>query len=882
MNASEWSRVRAAFERALELPEAGRSASLDRALGDHPELLAAAQRLLDADRQAGGFLTPPGPTTLAAAATVLIGPRTGDRFGPFELLRVIGEGGMGTVFEARQDVPSRSVALKLMRSGLGSEDARRRFRDEIEMLGRLEHPGIARVLAGGVEGVQPWFAMELLEDAQPVTTWVRSRGLPLRARLELFAAVVDAIAHAHRRGVIHCDLKPANILVDRHGRAKVIDFGIARAAVGTDAGEDVGMFGTLLYMSPERLAGAAADADVRSDVWGLGVVLFEILAGRPPFAIDGSSVASAQAAIAAGAPRPSALADLPVELDWIVQRALERDRERRYPSADALREDLRRFAGDQSLLAAPPSAVYRLRKLVRRHRAASVATIAAVVIALAAFVAVTTALVRTRRAEASEREGKEVARASATRAEAALSFLLDVFGTAAPGSSAKGRDLTMAEGLAIAAADFDRRFEDEPEIRMALGRAIGLAYLALGDLEPAEHHLRGALALYERHAGGDAAITAELRLDLVSLLTEHGDLDDALRELGLAEAVLARHADHRAGLTARVQRGRLLLRSGARDEAVAALRDAVVAFDRAGPGSERDALIATNLLAGALHERGELDAALPLYDRALHGLARLKGEEHPDTLAAMSNYALLLFSRRPSAESVAVLERVLTVRERVLGPEHFETLMVLASLGSQAYMLGDRATAATRWELALQRASTSLPREHPIRVSLLSNLAALRRDEGEFERAESLQREVLALRREQLGDDHEQARLAQIGLAEVLRFAGRFDEARAEYEACLTAVRAAEPEQVPNTYRCLLGLGRVAAAQQDFAAAETALIACRELYDRAVARLAVKSMLLRPERELLSLYEAWGRSGEAARYRKIVDDPRYEERAGMR
>ncbi len=375
-------RVRAAFEAALEAPAGQRQRLVEEALADAPALLAEARAMLRGHASGADFLQPPTDDTLAGAARnaaqgAALAP--GARIGDFELVRPIGSGGMGEVWEARQRSPERRVALKIMRSGFGSERSRRRFQEESEVLARLSHPSIAQVLASGVlstaefDSERPWFAMELIEASQPLTRYAAGRSLA--RRLELLRQTCDAVHHGHVRGIVHRDLKPDNVLVDAEGRVKVIDFGIARdaeqdaARASLTAGGE--LLGTLAYMAPEQVRGDRDRVDVRTDVHALGLLLYELLTGRPPWRTELHRWTELAHEIQErDAPPPSRLRpELSRELDWIVARALAKDPERRYPSAQALSEELRRFLGHQPLMAGPESAAYQALKFARRHRA---------------------------------------------------------------------------------------------------------------------------------------------------------------------------------------------------------------------------------------------------------------------------------------------------------------------------------------------------------------------------------------------------------------------------------------------------------------------------------------------------------------------------------
>jgi formylglycine-generating enzyme required for sulfatase activity len=385
MNPELWPKVRSLFEAALQLPEVERAALLDRDAGRATELRTEVERLLRAEPQSEGYLEPPSAEALEAtgvAKTSAAPVPAGTRIGGYEIVRPIGYGGMGTVYEALQTSPRRKVALKVLRWGLASPSAVRRFRYESELLARLQHPGIAQIYEAGVlhEGIEtPWFAMEYVANALPLCAHAERARLGVDQRLALMLAVCAAVHHGHQRGVIHRDLKPANILVDAEGHAKVIDFGVARA---TDAGQDGnrpitregGMVGTPHYMSPEQVTGG--ELDVRTDVYSLGAVLYELLTGCFPFDLAGKSLAEKGRILCEQEPlRPSARDPrLARELDWITSKAMAKDPERRYGSVQELMADLQRFLGNEPLQAGPPKASYHLKKFLRRHRVAVLTT----------------------------------------------------------------------------------------------------------------------------------------------------------------------------------------------------------------------------------------------------------------------------------------------------------------------------------------------------------------------------------------------------------------------------------------------------------------------------------------------------------------------------
>ena len=431
--------------------------------------------------------TAESPDTQTAAPTVKRIPK---RIGHYHVRRAIASGGMGTVYEATQEHPRRTVAIKVMRHGITSPRALRRFEYESQILARLHHPGIAHVYEADwheEDGERlPYFAMEYIPNAKPLLRYADDKHLPARARLELFIDVCQAVHHGHQRGVIHRDLKPGNILVDPEGQVKIIDFGVARCtdadlnltALQTSVGE---MVGTLKYMSPEQCEADPHDLDIRSDIYSLGVLLFELLSGRLPYDLYSAPIISAPRVICEEPPtRLSSInRSLRGDIETIVAKALEKDRQRRYQSTLALGEDIEHYLNDEPILARPPSAVYRLRKLVRRRRVPLGAAAAVFVMALI--------VVATQGQAWAERQERHRLEAEALMAEAAVQlsdFRSDFFDRnrvlqacsdvleVAPGDAkayaVRGRVRYLNGAYKLAAVDCDKALKIDPENILAL------------------------------------------------------------------------------------------------------------------------------------------------------------------------------------------------------------------------------------------------------------------------------------------------------------------------------------------------------------------------------------------------------------------------------
>lgn len=531
-------RLEALFHAACDLEPDERPAYLDAELENDPataELRRKLEAMLCAADSHDETLPRPVVTSAAAPGGLRALPELepGAHIGRYRLIERLGEGGFGVVYRAEQLEPvRREVALKVLKVGMDTREVVARFEAERQALAMMDHRSIAQVLDGGADGGRPFFVMELVRG-EPVTTFCDTRDLDLRRRLELFAEICDAVQHAHQKGVVHRDLKPSNVLVREpdsatgtgSGRSgvsgsasevyvpKIIDFGIAKALHGPLTDQTLHsaafrMLGTPAYMSPEQAA-SEVDVDTRSDVYSLGVLLYELLTGTTPFAAgsagngDGSDVglAEIERRIREDEPsRPSRRAaardfarKLRGDLDWIVLRALEKDRDRRYAAASELAEDVRRHLRDEPVVASPPSAVYRLRKFLRRNRAQSVLGALLLLAILGGGLGTVSGLL-----EASRQ--RDAARVEARRAQAATDFLVETLALADP-EVALQPDLSVRTLLDRAAARADETLAGQPEAEARVRSTLGRAYESLGEHELAEPQLREAMELADGHGG---------------------------------------------------------------------------------------------------------------------------------------------------------------------------------------------------------------------------------------------------------------------------------------------------------------------------------------------------------------------------------------------
>ncbi len=753
------------FHELSALPEADRRDRLDEVRRVDPEL---------AEELSGLLAHAPERTQETTATQAPSAAPIPSEIGPYRVIGTLGEGGMGVVYVAEQTEPvRRRVALKLVRTALSGRDVLARFEAERQVLARMSHSGIAQVYdAGTTEDGRSFVAMELV-DGEPITTYCDRHGLDLRQRLELFIETCRAVQHAHQKGVIHRDLKPSNILVcvdeGRH-LPKIIDFGIARALSDepsesqtrlTRLGEIVG---TLEYMSPEQTRGDG-NVDTRSDVYALGVVLYELIAGvlplstrellasgldavrryiqetepaRPSLRVATDPVISASAAECRRT-NPATLARaLRGDLDWITLRALDKDPERRYASVLALAADIERHLNDEPVEAGPPSARYRLVKLVRRHRTAATASLA-VLLAIVVGAAGTT--VGFFRASSSARLARAAEARAVHDAEAAKrvsEFLVDVFKGAAP-EQVRGGTVSARDLLDRGADRLDSELSIEPVIRARLLATVGDVYRTLGELGQARERLEEALRLAEEHL----APTDPYLLDIVHPLAITCDLMEDferaealyLRAIALAESA-APALDERQH-TVEHSLGNLYLRTRR-------LEEATVLFERALSSAEQhhgsDHASVGSVLIGlgtAHNDAGQLDLAQEAYERALRILEREHGEDHPEVGIVLNNLAVNASRLGDIAAADAYFMRSLELTERLYGPDHPRTAQRYLNLSARRRAAAEHDAAISAAERALEVFRAALPANHTLIQVALRHLGSCQLRAGQLEAARS-------------------------------------------------------------------------------------------------------------------------------------------------
>ena len=722
----------------------------------------------------GESTTDPGsaPEERFAAEGKTAGAPLPSSIGHYRILRLLGEGGMGAVYEAEQDQPRRLVALKVIRAAWASPDLLRRFEQESQALGRLHHPGIAQIYEAGSAdagfGVQPFFAMELIHG-KPLVEYADEHKLNTRQRLELMIQVCDAVQHAHQRGIIHRDLKPGNILVDDSGQPKILDFGLARATDSdaqatrqTDMGQ---LLGTLAYMSPEQVLADPLALDTRTDVYALGVILYELLAGKMPYMLS-RLLHEAVLTIQQTDPAPLSSVNRTFrgDIETIVAKALEKDKTRRYASAAELAADIRRYLHDEPIVARPPSTTYQLQKFARRNKALVTGVAAVFLVLVAGIVASTWEAVQARRAQKRAQQESAIA-------QAVNNFLQhDLLAQASAYNQSKpDPNITVRTVLDRAAQNIQGKFNNQPAVEAAIRDTIGRTYLEMGLYPQAQTQLQRALELERRTLGLENPATIETMIHL-------GNLADAERNSSEAEAIFKQ---------------------------TLATANRVLGPDNA------DTLEAMKGLANAYFHQGKYAQAQPLYDQVLQTRRRELGPENPDTLMAMNNLAANYSDEGKNAEAEALFSQVADAHSRALGPDHPDTLLAVNNLADVYVAEGKYVEGEALLIRNIEARRRILGPEHPDTLSSMFDLANDYLDQGKYTRAEPLFRQLYEGWRHTLGPEDRNTLLALGGLAVALDNQGHYAQAEPLFKQVVeTMRRVLGPEEVDTMWETV-NLGEV-------------------------------------------------------------------------
>jgi serine/threonine protein kinase len=952
-------RVQAVFRAALEHPgPADRSTVLDRECSSDAELRRQVEVLLHAyeepdslfgrslvapDEQSKAMNAQPGdgaatvvsrgldadftidynaPSGRPAACATVDGPapRTttegpGSRIGPYKLLQRIGEGGMGAVYLAEQERPvQRQVALKIIKPGMDSEQVIARFEVERQALAMMDHQNIARVLdVGATDTGRPYFVMELVHGV-PITQYCDEAKLTATERLELFIPVCQAIQHAHQKGIIHRDIKPSNVLVTLYdGRpvAKVIDFGIAKATdqrltertMFTEFGSIVG---TLEYMSPEQAEMSAMGVDTRSDIYSLGVMLYELMTGSTPLeraklnktgyveilrrikeeetpkpstrlCTSGDAMAVISARRKTEATKLSR--SMRGELDWIVMKALEKDRSRRYDTARDFARDIQNYLAGDPVEACPPSASYRLRKFVRKNRPALMAASAFTALLILGAVLSTWQAIRATRAEGQAKIESEKARRAAGESQAVLKFFQDqVLAAARPEGQegGLGKDVTIRKAIDAAEPKIDSAFKDQATVEASVRGVLGTTYHYLGEPPLAIRQLARTLEIRAAVLGRDHPDTLLAQNDLALAYRDDGQWDRAIplfeRTLEVEAAMLG--ADHANTLLTQNNLALAYRDDGQWDKAIPLFERTLAARIAKLGADNPDTLLTQHNLAMAYREAGRWDKAVPLFERTLAAQSAKLGADNPYTLLTQNNLGPAYQAVGQTDRAIALLEQTLAARSAKLGADHPSTLTTQNNLALAFQDAGqlDRAIALLEQTLAARTAKHGA--DHPRTLTTRFDLAGAYEARGDPVRAEPMLRDVLATRKKKLGVDHPEVAHTLLALGRDLLEQRKWGEAEPLLREGLATWQAKRPDDWERfDHQSLLGGSLL--GQKRYDEAEPLLLTG---YEGMKARgdqipAPLKKRLTEAGARVGQLYEAWGKPDKAAEWREKLMSP---------
>ena len=853
MDSARWERIQAVFHEAVALPAGERRGYVESAAGGDRELIAEVVAALQEDER-GSPLLDAGVGRLAAP--LLDGAQSAlDQIGPYRFVRVLGEGGMGTVFLAERLDLGTQAAIKILRDAWLSPSRRRRFAAEQRTLAALNHPGIARLFDAGVlnDGT-PWIVMEYVDGA-PITDYCQTHHASLEQRLRLFRAACDAVQFAHRHLIVHRDLKPSNILVTVDGTVKLLDFGIAKQLADTESDLDLTRTGmrpmTPAYAAPEQLRGEPIG--VHTDVYSLGALLYELVTGRRPFDVSGNMSPDAVAAMFEKEPPLPSGAHKATDLDVLVLMALRPDPARRYSSVEALIRDVEHYQHGEALDARTDAVGYRFAKFARRHWRPLMATAAtiALVIGVVAFYTIRLAAAR------------DTAVLQATRAERIQELLLGLF-TGGDETAAPSEDLRVKALLDRGVQEADT-LRGEPAVRAEMHATLGTIYRRLGDFAKSDTLLTRALDERRQLTGTGSAEESDVLLRQALLRSDQAQFDDAEKLARQALETLQRLDPSSAAVAkAYTTLGEILIERGQYAEAVKALDESIRLHTALGV---EDADYASTLRqqVNAYFYMGKLDVADETGRRTLEMTRRVSGERHALVAEDLINLGAIQTERGKYTDSERYYREALAVSESWFGKDHYQTASTLTQLGrSLVYQKRfDEGGVVLQRALAIQE--RVFGPDHPRVASAVNDLGNIAVQTGRLDDAEAAFTRMGNIYRKTYGAKHFLIATATSNLGGV--FVARKDYKRAEslYRAAVAMYTETQSPDHLNTGIARIKLGRALLRQQRYGDAETELLAGHGIVSRQTSPSV--SWLKAAQDDLVTLYDATHRPDQAAKFR---------------
>ncbi len=740
---------------------------------------------------------------------------TPTQIGPFKIVGTIGEGGMGTVYEAEQESPKRTVALKVIRAGLASAGMLKRFELESQVLGRLQHPGIGQVYQAGTadteSGKHPYFAMEYVRGVD-LRKFVNQKNLSTHERLDLLAKICDAVHHAHQKGVIHRDLKPGNILVDQSGQPKILDFGVARATdsdmqvttMQTDVGQ---LIGTLQYMSPEQVAADPNDLDTRSDVYALGVIAYEMMAGQAPYNLKNKMIHEVARIIREEEPTALSATSRVFrgDIETIVIKAMEKEKERRYQSAAEIAEDVRRYLKDEPILARPQSAIYQLQKFAKRNKALAsglLVAMTALVIGMATSTYLYIQAESARQGEAEQRVLAQDREAEAVKARSA--------------EEEQRKLAEQREEEAIKARAETQARADELKTVTEFQQSM------LGEID-AETMGRGIVAAQREDIRGQMESEGAEAVEIETALSSFDELVAKTNATNLALKVVDENVLARAVKTIDEEFSDQPLTQAALQQTVATTYERIGLYESAMPLQQQTLKTRRRILGDVhtetfesisdmgtlLESMGKLKEAELYYREALEGVRRVMGDDHAGTLASIQNMGNLLAKMGKLEEAMSYYSEALEDSRRVLGDDHPETLSSINNMGHLLQTMGKLNEAEPYLREALEGFRRVQGDDHRSTLTSINNRGALLNSMGKFKEAEPFNREALEGYRRVLGDDHPDTLTSINNMGSLLNSMGKYDEAMRFYREVLEGRRRVLGDDHPRTQTSINNMGHL-------------------------------------------------------------------------